>query len=391
MQSDIPLIVHVIHRLSVGGLENGLINLINKMPEDRYRHAIVCLQGYTDFSKRLKRTDIEIIDVKKKAGHDFCAYLRLYRIFRQLRPAIVHTRNLSALESQFIATLAGVPARVHGEHGRDSYDLFGKNVKYRLLRRLMRTFVSHYITVSCDLKNWLIQTIGVPAERISQIYNGVDSTKFHPLQTARKNLGPAEFHQPDSIVFGSVGRMVAVKDFQTLTRAFLRLLELAPERREELRLLIAGDGECRENCMELLRQHGAEKLAWLPGSCTNIPDLLNLMNVFILPSLGEGISNTILEAMASGLPVIATDVGGNPELVCPGVTGTLVPCANPEIMAQAMLKYVQQPELRQRHGRAARAIIDQQYSLDSMVSGYLSVYDRVSSSKGVRRAPSSER
>ena len=375
--ADTPLIVHVTHRFDVGGLENGVVNLINNMPADRYRHAIVCLQGYTDFRKRLTRDDVDIYDMAKQNGHDFGLYLRLFRIFRQLRPAIVHTRNLSALESQVVAALVGVRGRVHGEHGRDIYDLYGKNWKYNLLRKLIRPLVGHYTAVSKDLQNWLTNTIGVAHDRVSQIYNGVDNHRFRPAQTPSAPFGPPGFFRDDSIIIGSVGRMVAVKDYPNLVQAFLRLLELAPAQRDRMRLLIVGDGKTRAACMELLKQRGADQLAWLPGERADIPELMAAMDIFVLPSLGEGISNTILEAMATGLPVVATKVGGNLELVHEGATGFLVPPADPDAMAQALLHYVLNPDHRHKHGQAARDIIDRKFSMDAMMQGYLSVYDRV--------------
>ena len=374
---DTPLIVHVIHRLGVGGLENGVINLINNMPADRYRHAIICLQGYTDFHKRLKRDDVDIYDMNKQDGHDFGLYLRMFRLFRNLRPAIVHTRNLSALETQVVAALAGIRGRVHGEHGRDIYDLYGKNWKYNLLRKLIRPLVGHYITVSKDLEVWLGDTIGVQNNKVSQIYNGVDNLRFNTEKTPISSLFPAGLFHQDCIIIGSVGRMAAVKDYPNLVQAFVRLLSLAPELRERIRLLIVGDGETRSTCMELLAQHGAEHLAFLPGERSDIPALLAVMDIFVLPSLGEGISNTILEAMATGLPVIATRVGGNVELVHEGTTGFLIPAADPEAMAQALLPYVLDPDLRHKHGQAARAIINRQFSMSAMVQGYLAVYDRI--------------
>jgi len=376
-RTDAPLIVHVIHRFGVGGLENGIVNLINNMPEERYRHAIVCLQGYTDFHKRLQRDNVAIHDMAKRDGHDPGVYLRLFRIFRQLRPAIVHTRNLSAMEAQTVAALAGVPGRVHGEHGRDTYDLHGRNRKYNLLRRGVRPFIGHYIAVSQDLQNWLTSAVGVEQSHISQIYNGVDSVRFHPAQTPRTQLGPPGFADEDSIVIGSVGRMAAVKDYPNLTLAFLRLLELAPALRDRLRLVIVGEGESREFCLRLLEKYGAGHLAWLPGERADIPALMAAMDIFVLPSLGEGISNTILEAMATGLPVIATRVGGNPELVQEGVTGRLVPPMDSEALAQALLHYARDADRRHAHGRAAREIIDRQFSIPAMVQGYLSVYDRL--------------
>jgi sugar transferase (PEP-CTERM/EpsH1 system associated) len=375
-RANAPLIVHVIHRFGVGGLENGVVNLINHMPEERYRHAIVCLQGYTDFRNRLTRENVAIHDMAKRDGHDPGVYWRLLRTFRQLQPAIVHTRNLSAMEAQTVAALAGIPGRVHGEHGRDTYDLHGQNRKYKLLRKTVRPFIGHYIAVSQDLQSWLVSSIGVKRSHISQIYNGVDSTRFRPAQTPRAQLGPPGFFNEDSIVIGSVGRMAAVKDYPNLTHAFVRLLQLEPTLRERLRLLIVGEGESRDTCLRLLNQHGAGQLAWLPGERSDIPELMAAMDIFVLPSLGEGISNTILEAMATGLPVIATRVGGNPELVQEGVTGRLVPPADSEALAQALLEYVHDAKRRHAHGRAARDIIDRQFSIPAMVQGYLSVYDR---------------
>jgi sugar transferase (PEP-CTERM/EpsH1 system associated) len=381
-RADAPLIVHVIHRFGIGGLENGVVNLINHMPEERYRHAIVCLQGYTDFRKRLQRENVAIHDMAKRDGHDPGVYWRLFRIFRQLRPAIVHTRNLSAMEVQAVAALAGVPGRVHGEHGRDTYDLHGRNRKYNLLRRLVRPFIGHYIAVSQDLQNWLMSAVGVKRGNISQIYNGVDSIRFRPAQTPRAQLGPPGFFDENNIVVGSVGRMAAVKDYPNLVQAFLKLLHQDTTLRDRLRLLIVGEGEARNTCLRVMNQHGVGQLAWLPGERSDIPELMAAMDIFVLPSLGEGISNTILEAMATGLPVIATRVGGNPELVQEGITGRLVPPADPDALAQALLEYVRDDDRRHAHGRAAREIIDRQFSIPAMVQGYLSVYDRMPKREG---------
>jgi sugar transferase (PEP-CTERM/EpsH1 system associated) len=381
-RADAPLIVHVIHRFGIGGLENGVVNLINHMPEERYRHAIVCLQGYTDFRKRLQRKNVAIHDMAKRDGHDPGVYWRLFRIFRQLRPAIVHTRNLSAMEVQAVAALAGVPGRVHGEHGRDTYDLHGRNRKYNLLRRLVRPFIGHYIAVSQDLQNWLMSAVGVKRGNISQIYNGVDSIRFRPAQTPRAQLGPPGFFDENNIVIGSVGRMAAVKDYPNLVQAFLKLLHQDPTLRDRLRLLIVGEGETRNTCLRVMNQHGVGQLAWLPGERSDIPELMAAMDIFVLPSLGEGISNTILEAMATGLPVIATRVGGNPELVQEGITGRLVPPADPDALAQALLEYVRDDDRRHAHGRAAREIIDRQFSIPAMVQDYLSVYDRMPKREG---------
>ena len=378
---EIPLIVHIVQHFGTGGLENGIVNLLNHMPAERYRHTVVCLDGYTDFRHRLLRNDVQFFALHKRPGKDFGLYLRLFRLLRELRPDLVHTRNLSTLEGQFVAAAAGVRARVHGEHGRDVFDLHGKNRKYNLLRKLARPLVHHYITVSKDLAEWLQHTVKVEPQRITQIYNGVDSVRFHPRQGERPLIGPEGFMTGNALLIGSVGRMAAVKDYPTLVKAFVHLLTERPELEQRLRLVIVGEGAGREQCLNLLRAAGMEKYAWLPGERADVGEILRTFDIFVLPSLGEGISNTILEAMASGLPVIATEVGGNPELVGNDRTGKLVPPGDPVRLAQSLLCYIHDEKLLQAHGQAARAKINAGFSMDAMVKSYLDVYDRVLASK----------
>ncbi len=380
-----PLVVHVIYSLGVGGLENGLVNLINNMPRDRYRHAIVCLHSVTDFAKRIQGGDIPIYSLDKKPGKDPGLYVRLGRLLGRLKPDIIHTRNLAALEGQVIAAIAVPHARrVHGEHGRDIFDVAGLSVKYNLLRRLIRPFVHRYIAVSRDLEKWLVDQIRVEPSRISQIYNGVDSQKFRPRGT--EDSAPpwsAQFADAQHVVIGSVGRMAAVKDHQTLVRAFVELMREEPHLREIARLVIVGDGPCREDCARLLAEAGFSDYAYLAGERNDVAECMRGMDIFVLPSLGEGISNTILEAMATSLPVVATQVGGNPELVQPAVTGRLVPADAPQAMAQALLEYVCDARLRRSHGSAGRAIIEQRFSLPAMVAAYMQTYDAVLRTKEI--------
>ncbi len=370
-----PLIVHVIHHLGVGGLENGLVNLINHIPPERYRHAIVCLKGYSDFRRRITRENVEIIALNKREGKDFSLYLNLFKTLRRLQPDIVHTRNLGTMEGQVVAALAGARARVHGEHGRDIFDLHGKNRKYNLLRKAIRPFVGHFIAVSRDLEGWLAHTVGATPHRINQIYNGVDSLRFHPGNGKNFKGGPPGFFTQNAFVIGSVGRMAGVKNYPGLIQAFLALLK-EPAARERFRLLIVGEGSSRQECIEMLREADAEALAWFPGERADIPQLMGAMDLFVLPSLGEGISNTILEAMATGLPVVATNVGGNVELVKEGLTGILVPPGEPAAMAEAILQYHGDPDLIIKHGKAARQQIEASFSMEAMTKAYLHVYDK---------------
>jgi len=370
-----PLIVHLIHRLDVGGLENGLVNLINHMPPERYRHAIVCLTDASEFRQRIRRSDVQIISLNKREGKDLLHYLRLYRTIRQLRPQLLHTRNLAGMEAHLLAALAGVRLRVHGEHGRDMADLYGLNQRYRLLRKLLRPLISHFIAVSKDLQAWLIASIGAMPARVSYIRNGVDCVQFHPRLGPRAVIGPPGFLCDDAFVIGSVGRMAEVKDYLTLVKAFLLLVAGEGGARSRFRLIIIGSGPCHQQCLDLLENAGASHLAWLPGARSDIPQLMRAMDVFALPSLAEGMSNTILEAMATGLPVVATTVGGNLDLVHGGWTGTLVPPRVPELMAEAIADYHRIPGLAEQHGARARRQVLNEYSMMAMADAYLAVYD----------------
>ncbi len=375
------LVVHVIHRLAIGGLENGLVNLLNHGLASRYRHAIICMTGFTDFRDRIEDANVEVFAIHRKEGRDWGAQWRLFELIRRLKPAIVHSRGLSGLDSMLPALINGVPARIHGEHGRDMGDLDGSNRKGQWIRRLHRPLVSHYIALSRDLESYLETKVGVPSQRITQIYNGVNCHDFRPASGERELLPETDFAPKGALVIGTVGRMQPVKDQVNLTRAFIHLVAILPKEKSRLRLVMVGDGSLRAECEALLTQAGLRHLAWLPGARDDVAALMRGMDIFVLPSLAEGISNTILEAMASGLPIIATAVGGNPELVEDGVTGRLVPAANPIALAEAIKPYVIDGELARHHGHANRRTAQARFSMEAMVNSYMQVYDRVLESK----------
>ena len=376
MNDTRPLVVHIMHRFDTGGLENGIVNLINHMPEEAYRHTVIALTEITEFKQRIRRTDVNFIALNKPPGHAFWIYPKLYRLFRTLKPAIVHTRNLAALEVAVPAWAARVPVRIHGEHGRDVGDFDGSNKKYQWIRRLYSPFVKHYIALSRDLADYLTHPVGIAAKRVTQIYNGVDSTRFHP-SPVRQPISGSPFNEAGLWLVGTAGRMQTVKDQTNLARAFVEALSLAPQLRPRLRLVMIGDGPLRQESLAILEAAGVADLAWLPGERKDIPEIMRGLDCFVLPSLGEGISNTILEAMASGLPVIATVVGGNVELVSEGISGRLVPAADPSALALAIVDLAQQPELAKSLGQQGRRQIEQRYSMTAMVQSYQQLYDQL--------------
>lgn len=374
--NSVPRVVHVIQHLAMGGMENGIVNLINYTPADRIAHAVVCLSHYTDFRARITNPDVPVVALHKQPGVDPAIYPRLWRTFRELRPDIVHSRNLPAVDCAPISRAAGVIAHVHGEHGWDVHDLHGTQAKYLRYRRWMRPFVSRYVAVSRDIERWLVERVGVRAACITQIYNGVDVDRFAPRTADYQRPEGAPFGLvDDTVVIGSVGRLQAVKDPLQLARAFGAAAAASAEFRRLARFVWVGDGPLRDALEAELTNCGVRELAWLPGARRDVPELLRMLDLFVCPSLNEGISNGILEAMASGLSVVATDVGGNGELVAVGVSGELVPAGDTNAMAQALLRYFSDERRRRRHGGAGRERAVQQFSLGAMVQNYLALYD----------------
>jgi len=381
-----PLVAHIIYALGTGGLENGLINIINRTPPDRYRHVIICLTNADDFANRITLPGIQVIQLHKPAGQNFRVFWDLWKTLRTLRPDVVHTRNLASLEMQLVTLLMPGIKRVHGEHGRDIHDLDGTNKKYNLLRKAMQPFVHRYIAVSRDLLQWLKHTVAIPEKKLRQIYNGVDAGKFSPRQDDAKlgDLAPPGLLPENAVVVGTVGRLAEVKNQQLLIEAVGYLFTKRPILRGTLRLVLVGDGPLKLQLVGRVKQLGLSDVVWFSGDRNDVPTLMQLMDIFILPSLAEGISNTLLEAMASGLPVIATSVGGNVELIDEGVNGRLVPVNNVVAMADAVAELVDDPILRQSMGKKGLALVRTTFNWEKTVADYLAVYDTL---LGVDSAP----
>ena len=390
-RSGVPLVVHVVHALRMGGLENGLVNLVNRTPVGRYRHAIVCMTRHDRFAQRIERPDVELFALDKRAGKDPGAYLRLWRLLRRLRPDIVHTRNLAAVDAHVPAFLAGVPGRIHGEHGRDMVDLHGSNRRYRVLRRALRPLIHQWVPLSADLERYVRDAIGVSARRITRICNGVDLARFRPDAAARSQLRAEAGWPDDTLVLGWVGRMEPVKNPLGLVEAFDSLRRAGADADGRLRLAMIGDGGQRDAVAAAIDAAGLGDRVWRPGARDDVPALLAGFDVFVLPSLAEGISNTVLEALACGVPVVATDVGGNRDLVGEEGCGSVVPADDTAALAEALRARVDEPDGLSVACAAARRRAEREFGIDGMVAAYLDLYDRVLAAGRGARATATER
>jgi len=360
--------IHVIYRLDTGGLQNGIVNLVNNMDTSKFENIICCLTQGGDFEKRLNK-NIKVSKMFKKPGNDYQLYIKLIEYLKEIKPTIVHTRNWAGMDGIIAAKIAGVPIIVHGEHGFEITDLISQNKKRKFIRKLvLSTMVDKIVTVSKNLKNRLINEIKIKPEKIIHIPNGVDTNKFniYRKEFTRKKFG---FKKEDFII-GIVARLDSIKNHKTLFFAFKEIVKNYPQ----VKLIIVGDGPLREELKEKSYQLGIKNKVIFMGERDNVPEILKTFDIFVLPSLNEGMSNTILEAMATGIPVIASNVGGNPELVIDGETGFLFPTNDVESLVQKIKTYILYPELEQKHGYNARKRVEEKFSLDQMVRRYEELY-----------------
>jgi len=360
-----PLIVHIIYRFDIGGLESVLVNMINTMPEKSYRHVIISLTESSEFEKRIHRDDVEVICLHKQAGNDPKIHFKIWQLLRQLKPICTHSYNIATLEYNVISFLAGIKKRLHAEHGRDIYDLDGSNKKYQYLRRFINPFVTQWIPVSKELSDWLVRDVKLPKSKVNLIYNGIDLELYTPKQYSNNGC----------YIIGTVGRMAAVKDQLTLIKAIEYLIAEHPEYKRLIRVEIVGDGELYSTIKNYITEFSLEENIRLLGARNDVAKLLQNFNVFVLPSLAEGIPLTILEAMATALPVIASKVGGVPELIENNVNGYLISPQDIKGLSAKIKLYIDKPELISQHGLSAREKVEKSFSLQVMTEKYIQSYN----------------
>lgn len=370
-----PLILHVLHHLVIGGTENNLVNLINMLPHDRWRHHVLCVEDYSEFRSRILRSDVEVVALNRSKVGVWRMRRRIYEECQRLRPAIVHTRALSGLDALPPAWLSGGAALLHSEHGWDVDNLKGRNRRPVLLRKLHSMFVDKYLVVSKDLQRYLVRQVGIRPSRINQVYNGVDTERFRPRASSSRVGLPEGFGGVGEFVVGTVGRLQAIKDQVTLLRAVALLRQNNPGLLGRIRLVIVGGGPLEQDLRAQASELKINDVTWFSGAVTNVVEILPNFDLFVLPSLMEGTSNTLLEAMACGVPVVATPVGGNLELIQEGRFGQFFAAGDAAALAAQIERYAASPSMSSEHGREARKFVEDAFSIPAMMSRYGALYE----------------
>jgi sugar transferase (PEP-CTERM/EpsH1 system associated) len=296
---------------------------------------------------------------------------RLARIMRQYRPHIVHSRNWGAIEAVFAARLAGVPIAVHSEHGYELDMLDGMPWRKKAVRRAAFNLADAVCTVSNDLRSYHSRLTGFAQSKIDVLYNGIDTARFAPDWARRRMWREKLGFANSDFVLGSVSRMVPLKRQETLLRAAEALIASGVE----IKVLLVGSGPqlpMYEEHVKNSEQLRGRVIFW--GASSDVEALLNAMDIFVLPSQCEGMSNTLLEAMSTGLPVIATRVGGNPEVVEDGVSGYLFEPGDSSTLAACALRLYRDRSQYSSFAEATRSRAVTHFALESMVSRYALLY-----------------
>jgi sugar transferase (PEP-CTERM/EpsH1 system associated) len=359
--------MHVLPYLDVdGGMEKVLVDGLMHTNRKRVYPMVCCLQEKGGRAPQLEEVGIQVFVEPKRGRRDWAFPLRLAKLLKSRRVDVVHTYSGVYRDGCLAARLARVPVNLHTDQGRfypaDSW-------KLRLTHRFMTRLRDRVISVSKELKDYLVNEVGLPPEKVTVIYNAVNCNPSHPSgnpDDLQHELGLND----DCPVVGIVGRLVPVKDHGTLLKATARMFAAVPQ----VRLLVVGEGPLRAELEALARELQIVDRVMFLGHRYDVPNLLPLMDVAVLCSLHEGSSLTLLEAMAAGRAVVATAVGGNPELVLDGVTGLLVPARSPEALADAIVTLLRDPALRASMGQAGKNRVKEHFSIETMVQSYESLY-----------------
>ncbi|HKT52471.1 MAG TPA: glycosyltransferase [Candidatus Angelobacter sp.] len=360
-------IIHVLHRMAAGGTELALSRVISGLDPQRFEN-IICTVAPAPVGIANGFHCISLNRTGRKTGSLVADFARL---FRKFKPDIVHSRNWGAIEAVLAAKLARVPRVIHSEHGRDITTMNGDPWRRRVFRRFAYGLADEVFAVSRELREHYSAQVGSAKSRIGFVPNGVDTERFHADEEARIRMRSQLGISPTAFIAGTVGRLDPVKDHKTLLRA----AELLGSSETDSHIVIVGGGPEHEMLRALIVASAALRgRVHLAGESAQPEHWLNAFDVFVLPSLSEGMSNTLLEAMATSLSCVVTNVGANPDLVDDGKSGYLVPVGDAKAIADRIFQLAIDPQLRARMGQRGRLKVTQEFSMARMLENYTRLY-----------------
>lgn len=367
-------VLHVIETLEVGGAENVVVNLINRL-SDRFRPTICCLKRSGPVAARLSRKEVEVVELRKKEGNDYSIPFKLAKVLRDRRISVIHSHNWATYcESVSASILARTPTRIHMVHGESFYP---DDTVARALKKSVRLFaegsLAHWVdaivAVSDQARRSLLSERSIDPRKVTVVRNGVEPVRTDPasLPAKRRELGLSG----DEIVLVAVGRVAEVKNYPFLVESFAGLKRSTARK---VKLLIVGDGPEMASLRSLAADSGCAQDILLPGSRSDVRELLALSHIYVLPSKSEGVSIALLEAMSMKLPAVATRVGGNVEVVSDEETGLLVESGDAAGLSRSLLRLVEDEAERGRMGQAGFRKVREQFDLGRSVRAFEELY-----------------
>lgn len=372
-------IIYVVDNISFRGGERTFLQLVSGLPRGRYDLAVACSPSGV-FVERLHDLGVPVIaaDMRNRARLD--TVLRLAREFRRRRPHIVHTQGRGDPFGRLAAGLARVPAVVSTTAmiaTRYEVDELWRKALYRCIDFTVDRFVDRFVVVNRDSVQVLIDRHGGQLDRIAVIPNGIELERYNPASVARGSWRAKLGIPDDGFVIGSLGRLTSQKGFADLIKSF------ANADRSDVWLVIAGDGPQWEELDAMIRTFGLQHRILLPGFVEDSPSFLADLDLFVLSSHSEGHPMVLLEAMAMGLPVVATDIAGVRDTITDGVDGRLVPVTDVPALTAAIKSILADRDAARRLGRKARKRIERDFTVERMVQRTEVLYDELLAQKGL--------
>jgi len=361
-------ILHLLLSLKVGGLENVVYNLVGNLDRTIFNVSVCCIDEFGELEHNLRDLNIYLALLKRKEqGIDWLLSLKLARLLKEKHIDIIHTHNFSPnFYGSIAGRLSGVSKIITTQHNKRFFEEFNKK---RLLVFRTLYYLNHKIVfVSKDAKDLAIKTINIPSRKVTVIHNGIDVNRFRPKVKDKALLN--EFRIKDEFIIGTVGRLSKEKNIVTVLKAFKQVLK----KKNNIKLLIVGDGSEKATLVKESSRLNIDSQVIFAGYREDIPDLLNIMDIFVMPSLTEGISLTLLEAMATEKPVIVTKVGGNVEIIDDGYSGIFVKPGDIEGIVDKLNDLFSDPLKKRQIAFNARQKVLKDFSLESMVNKYTSLY-----------------
>ncbi len=373
-------VAHVVGRLSLGGLELEVIKLLKQLDKARYQAAIIATENITPGARELVAQEIELFELNKRAGVQWQVIAQIAAFCRSRRIEILHSHNWTTFLYGVLGGLrARVPILIHGEHGRETHD-YAPSFKQRLACQVLARRCERLTAVSEDIIPLLVSSWKVPARKIVKMPVGVALHEFDchaDRGAAKRKLGLPE----EVFVLGTVvGTFRPVKDMPTMFRA----LQLVRQKNPRAVLVVIGGGNLKTAEQQAVECGVASGVRFL-GERHDVARVMAAFDLYLNSSLYEGMSNAILEAMAAGVPVVATQVGGTPAIVREGETGLLAPPSAPESFAAAIQRLIADESLREKMKNTARAYVERQHAHEQYVQLHERMYEECYARRVQRR------